>query len=210
MNKKLVTIGIALTLTLVGCSTQRDDTNNTDNIEPTRYNEQMNRANDGNRPGDGTIYPRGVGDEARDNGDDMNRHERTGNYSVSEEAADRIVDQMDDIDQAYVLMTNRNAYVAALLDTDRAQERMDDQTNYDIAENTTEEGHILTDDVKNKISEIVQSVDSNIDNVYITTNPDFADLINNYMADVDAGKPVRGFFDQFGNMIERIFPQNKS
>jgi len=23
------------------------------------------------------------------------------------------------------------------------------------------------------------------------------------------GKPVRGFFDQFGNMIERLFPQNK-
>ncbi|HLR52391.1 MAG TPA: hypothetical protein VK072_05880 [Candidatus Avamphibacillus sp.] len=29
------------------------------------------------------------------------------------------------------------------------------------------------------------------------------------MDDMNNGKPVRGFFDQFGNMIERLFPQNK-
>src|SRR5699024_4777791 len=39
-------------------------------------------------------------------------------YDVSKEAADQIVDKVDEIDQAYVLTTKNNAYVAAKLDND--------------------------------------------------------------------------------------------
>lgn len=71
------------------------------------------------------------------------------------------------------------------------------------------EGHEVTDEVKNQIADIVQGVDNRIDNVYVSTSPDFVDLSHNYVTDMDNGKPVRGFFDQIGNTIERIFPQNK-
>ena len=67
----------------------------------------------------------------------------------------------------------------------------------------------VTDEVKNQIADIVQEVDDNIENVYVSTSPDFVDLVKDYTNDMDNGKPVRGFFDQIGNMIERIFPQNK-
>src|SRR5699024_2827022 len=78
-----------------------------------------------------------------------------------------------------------------------------------IANRRDVEGHEVTDDVKNQIAEIVQDVDNDIDNVYVSTSPDFFDLAGNYADDMDAGKPVRGFFDHIGNTIERIFPQNK-
>jgi len=42
--------------------------------------------------------------------------------------------------------------------------------------------------------------------VYVSTNPDFFDLTNGYIDDVNRGEPVEGFFDQFSNMIERLFP----
>ena len=100
-----------------------------------------------------------------------------------------------------MITTDNNAYVAAELDNDnkrgnnnRNNDRFDDQ---------------LSDEVKNKISKIVKSVNKDIDNVYVSTNPDFLDLTNNYANDVERGEPIEGFFDQFSNMIERIFPQNK-
>lgn len=202
-------------LMLVACTTQeRNNVNdNTDGVEPTRNNTGLNQVRDGSRINDqrnNTTFPDTIAEDQINDGEDTNRHGRTGNYSVSKEAADRIVDDVEHIDRAYVLMTNRNAYVAAELDTDRGETRQRDRdTKINDTNRSDSTGHDLTDDVKDKIADIVKDVDANIDNVYVTTNPDFADLVHNYMADMDAGKPVRGFFDQFGNMIERVFPQNK-
>src|SRR5690625_7251246 len=53
------------------------------------------------------------------------------------------------------------------------------------------DGEELTNEVKNQITDIVQSVDNNIDNVYVSTSPDFFDLANNYVDDMDNGRPVR-------------------
>lgn len=79
----------------------------------------------------------------------------------------------------------------------------------DVGDKRDVESDELTDEVKNQIADIVQEVDNNINNVYVSTSPDFVDLTENYVNDMDDGKPVRGFFDQIGNTIERIFPQNK-
>src|SRR5699024_127880 len=163
---------------------------------------------------------------------------------VSKEAADRIVKEVTDIDQAYVLTTKNNAYVAAKLDEnqttpndhlssndrnhnstgtnvrhtnhrnvkDRTVNKGDANrrgTDNHMANRRDVEGDAVTDDVKNQIAEIVQDVDNDIDNVYVSTSPDFFDLANDYADDMDEGKPIKGFFDQVGNTIERIFPQNK-
>src|SRR5699024_5243995 len=75
--------------------------------------------------------------------------------------------------------------------------------------NVYHDGDDLTEDVKNQIADIVQSVDRDINNVYVTTSPDFVNLSEQYSTDLDEGRPVRGFFDQIGNAIERIFPQDR-
>lgn len=221
------------------------------NVEQTRFHDDMNRTGDQGqqdnmqrRDRQGTSNM--SGDDRRDN-NRGNRNEQS--YDVQEEAADRITQEIDDINYAYVLTTNRNAYVAAVLDrdenntntrdqsmtnqgTNRQQDRdrmtsnkdgnaqqnegltndrmtNRDQTNNQGTNRGRDEGRELTDDVKNEIERIVKDVDPNIDNVYVSTNPDFADLTNNYINDFNSGKPVRGMFDQMGNMIERIFPQNR-
>src|SRR5699024_3429765 len=90
-----------------------------------------------------------------------------------------------------------------------------DRNRRGVADNDLEDRTFIGQDdqinteLKRDIAEIVRSVDSNIDNVYVSTNPDFVDLTNNYIDDIDAGHPIRGFFDEMGNMIERIFPQNR-
>ncbi len=271
----LFAVIFSVVLILVGCQGY----NNKDNrpsqntsFENTRYNNKtgtVNNRDDGRNVDDGN-FTRNV----------RNRNETSGNlnrstnnsqdrYDVSKEAADKIVEEIAEIDSAYVLTTKRNAYVAAKLNNnnnnattgqnrtatrgktnssfehvrnpndrnvtnrtvnnreegrlkegDRATARRGKATNQ---KNTTNQNNTnipnrrgfdnfdddLTDDIKTQIGDIVQSVDNNIKNVYVSTSPDFFDLADNYVDDMDNGRPIRGFFDQIGNTIERIFPQNK-
>lgn len=67
----------------------------------------------------------------------------------------------------------------------------------------------LTSDIKDKIAHAVKSVDENIDNVYISVNPDFYDRMNTYSRDIRNGRPVSGFMDEFSDIIRRVFPNAK-
>lgn len=224
MKLKLYSMAIVFVLLLVGCNTGQDNTGTNDNgnIEPTRYND--NNLNDGiNRDQGRGMRPDGTTNINNRNTGDRNNANQGDRYEISREAADRITEEIDEIDQAYVLTTRNNAYVAAVIDDDnrdnnrrngnnmsgidRGMNQANDMNNGNRNQNGNGDTE-LSDDVKEKIADIVQSVDNNIDNVYVTTNPDFADLTNNYMDDFDNGKPVQGFFDQIGNMIERVFPEN--
>lgn len=196
MKLKLLGIGIASILTLVGCQGTNDNQEGAmdrdNNIEQTRFNDtnENNRMTDDNR-----MNPLKNDDRDNMNKDTDKNEER---YDVSKEAADKITDKVAEIDNAYVLTTKNNAYVAAVLDNDNNKNDGKQDTGKD-----------LTDEVKKEIGDIVKSVDKDIDHVYVTTNPDFADLTNNYTNDMNNNKPIRGMFDQIGNMIERVFPQNK-
>lgn len=219
MKVRILSIFAVLLLALAACNGmggdnqegRQDGTNN--NVEPTRYNADDGRTNnmnnrnytmDRDRDNEGRDH-RGLNREDRDNTRDNDR------YDIAEEAADRITDEIDVIDQAYVLTTDNNAYVAAMMDNNDNDDNdgTRDHTRNNVRQDRNDDGEELTDEVKDDIADIVQSVDNDIDNVYVSTNPDFFDLMNNYVDDMNNGQPVRGFFDQFGNMIERLFPQNK-
>lgn len=234
---KLLMFSLAFFLFLivtVGCQSNNDNegmndrNNRNDNIENTRYDRNLNNDNrDGLINNDRTT--RNNRNNTLDNNRIENRTDKMTNrnenrYDVSEEAAEKITNEIDEIDYAYVLTTNNNAYVAAVLDTDNNDRMnnnrsiMNDKNNNNNRSRANDDGmtrninnedaHELTDDVKTRISDIVKSVDGDINNVYVTTNPDFANLTNDYINDTNEGRPIRGFFDQIGNMIERIFPQN--
>lgn len=259
MKGKILPVFITVFLVLAGCQGMGNN-NNTDNTEEsqrgtgepferTRTNHQTND--------DNMLTPRFVDDINDRNRDSNNRasNNRQDRYEVSEEAAERIVDEIPEIDQAYVLTTRHNAYVAATLDKENATKRdnlaYNDRQNSsagmnvrnvndrNVRDRTVNKGdsnkrrtdnhmanrketpstHIgnkrdaesdeVSDQVKNEIADIVQEVDEDIENVYVSTSPDFFNLTENYVNDMQDGKPVRGFFDQIGNTIERIFPQNK-
>ncbi|WP_244986926.1 YhcN/YlaJ family sporulation lipoprotein [Oceanobacillus caeni] len=179
-------------------------------------NDIFNNDN-GNRVGDRNDGFRNVADRndgVRNVGDrnDGVRNNNNTRYEVSKEAANQISKKVKEIDNVYVLTTDNNAYVAAELDTDNNNNNNNNVNNNNNNINNNNNDMFddqLSDHVKKEISDIVRSVDNDIDNVYVSTNPDFFNLANNYSNDVDRGKPVEGFFDQFGNMIERLFPQNK-
>ena len=136
--------------------------NNTNNA-----NNQVNQKN---------VNHRGPRTLANDNED--NRIE------IADQAAEKIT-KVKGVRQANVLVTRRNAYVAAWLDNDQ---------------------NTLTREIEDQIAKQVRATDANIENVYVSTNPEFADRVNTYVDDVQQGRPVEGFMEQFSEFVERLFP----
>ncbi|MDC3413596.1 YhcN/YlaJ family sporulation lipoprotein [Aquibacillus sp. 3ASR75-11] len=236
MMWKTIGLTIAASLTLIGCQNADEigqggnDLN--DNVEQARFNGTTDF------PGDDNNQQRGLTDNQQNNqghmqdrngtngnnigngrngnnigngtntgnntGNQMNQDQRQGQgqnqgnqqYDVSDRAAERITQNVKGVDNAYVLTTENNAYVAAEMDADAQQ-------------NNTGQNNDVSDKIKSQITDAVKAVDNDIDNVYVSTNPDFVNLTNNYVNDVDNGNPVEGFFQQFGDMVERIFPETE-
>lgn len=219
MKTKIIGACLLASVVLVGCNTNdnneegmRSDKNP---VEQTRYNKDMDGLNnevqheDGvyeknrydqdqvgnkdNMKNNGTNNDNTNNENTNNNDNDKNKNGNRDDYKVSKKASDRINKDVKGINGAYVVMTKNNAYVAANLDKG----------------GSAKSGKELTDNTKKKIKKIVKDSEPNVDKVYVTTDPDFSNLLSNYSDDVNNGKPIRGFFDQFGNMTERLFPENK-
>lgn len=238
--KKLLSIIVVAFLFLAGCQSGNNDMNREDRtpVDETRNTSDNQKNNDG--------ITQNVENKNRFKTNDRRDTDRgQERYDVSNEAAERIVDEVKEIGHAYVLTSKKNAYVAATLrendrspgDRSDADERRRNSSNKNDENNRTDDrnkndrgtagettnfrdedrnsqnrndrGGEITDEVKKQITDIVKDTDKNIDNVYVSTSPDFFNLTNDFADDVQNGQPVEGFFDQIGNMIERVFPQNK-
>lgn len=101
--------------------------------------------------------------------------------AVSDQA-ENAVTAIPEVDQSNVIVTDNNAYVAVKLN-----ERADNK---------------LSSQLEDKIFREVKSADRNIDNVYISANPEFFTRMNGYSRDLINGRSTNGFSD----LIRRIFP----
>jgi spore cortex protein len=110
------------------------------------------------------------------------------NYSISDEAANKVT-ELDEVSKAFVLTTERNAYVAAVLENG-------------------ENGQV-TKELKDKIAKQIKRVDAGIKNVYVSTNPDFVDRMRGYGDKAENGKPVEGFGEELTDVLQRVFPDRE-
>jgi spore cortex protein len=202
MKKSLfIAATLIFSLYLTGCArnnVNNDIANRDRGTEPTRVNDQTPGPG-ANRPG---ITRTDVTDTRinRDTNRRMDNDPNDVRYTpntigtdnsrmrVADRAADKVAG-LPEVDSANVIVTYNNAYVAAKLDPS-ARNR-------------------LTKDVEHKIKRAVKSTDRNIDNVYVSVNPDFYKQINDYARDIRNGKPISGFFTQITDAIRRVFPDAK-
>ncbi|NGP46356.1 YhcN/YlaJ family sporulation lipoprotein [Bacillaceae bacterium SIJ1] len=104
---------------------------------------------------------------------------------IADKAAERVTD-LEEVEDATVIMTNRNAYVGVEL-----QDGNEDA---------------VSSETKKKVADKVREADDSIERVYVSANADFLDRIEGYADDVENGEPVEGFFEEFNKMIQRVFP----
>lgn len=175
--KGIVVTGIALTMLATGCG-------NVDNQGTARGNNQGDALN---------VNYDNMGrytENVRRDGVNPRRVNETNDprLEVADEASKRITD-LNEVKSSNVLVTNRNAYVAAVLEG---------------PENTE-----LSKEVEEKIANQVRQADSNIRNVYVSVNPEFVDRMEGYTNDINQGRPIAGIFDEFTEMVQRIFPTRR-
>ncbi len=200
-TKSILCIGLVSGL-LMGCGTynKNADHNLTGNRtnEPlgVRYNPQDNRNWDGNNMNTGVNDNRfGVNDNRlgvnNNRGRNMSMTDgatHNEKLRVADDAADRIA-RLSEVDTAHVIVTDRNAYVAVKLNNRANNE--------------------LTKNVERKIAKEVRDVDSHVDHVYVSVNPDFFHRMTGYGNDIRSGRPVSGFFNEFTDTVHRVFPTSR-
>ncbi|MGD6833973.1 YhcN/YlaJ family sporulation lipoprotein [Sutcliffiella halmapala] len=169
--------GLAFTLLATGCGNVDDygaANRNAPNDSLNVNYEQMGRYN---RPDNvrNNINPRRVNDENEPR------------MAIADRAADNVTD-LKEVETCNVIVTDDNAYVAAVLDNGKDE---------------------LSQDVERKIADQVRKADPDIDDVFVSVNPDFIDRMDGYANDLRSGRPVRGMLDEFTETVQRIFPTNR-
>lgn len=173
-----------LTACGMGKNTTKDNANENEPVENGVTNDNTENKDDpavndaGNDEGNGL-----------DNGVDHNGESR---MDHAEDAADKVA-ELDEVDNATVIITDNNAYVAVMMKSE--------------GDNATDEA--LSSELEDKIADKVRGVKSDVKNVYVSLSPDFAERMRGYGERINEGEPIEGFFEEFGEAVRNVFPDAK-
>lgn len=181
MNYKAIVSSVMMALVITGCSYN--------NKEGASENLGLNRTHQDNldNPMNVSDTRQNVNDNVNDNVYDNNDNNDNGinDMRVSKDISNR-VEALKEVSNASVIVTENNAYVGAVLK---------DGGDKDIS-----------NDLKDRIADAVRGADPSVDQVYVSTNPDFVQRMKGYANDIQNGKPVAGFAEEFRDLVTRIFP----
>ncbi|KIL47065.1 YhcN/YlaJ family sporulation lipoprotein [Jeotgalibacillus campisalis] len=120
------------------------------------------------------------------NDDQKNADASDGRLEVSEDAAAKI-STVEGVEDAWVFVTNQDAFVAIEL--------------------LNSEGEEVPQEIKNEvISEIEASDLKDIENIYISSSPEMRDTFAAYVKRIKDGDSVEKLADEFRGDVERMIP----
>ncbi|MFB0636802.1 YhcN/YlaJ family sporulation lipoprotein [Bacillus rugosus] len=189
-KKQVLASMLLIPLLMTGCGMANQGEGRRDNANPENVNYRNPVNNNGTRNmNDANNNRDNVDNNLTDNVNDNDNGNNNGNdnrkLEVADDAADKITD-MKEVKHANVIVAGNQAYVAVVLTNGNKE---------------------VGKDLKKKISDKVRDTDKNMDNVYVSANPDFVDRMQGYGERIQNGDPVAGFFDEFSETVQRIFPQ---
>lgn len=106
---------------------------------------------------------------------------------IADEAESR-VEQLDDVREATVIVTDQNAYVAVVLE---GKPKGEGRKN-----------------TENRIADKVRDADQGLQNVYVSSNPDFVNRLNDFRSRLQSGQPA-GLLEEFHETVQRVFPNRQ-
>jgi YhcN/YlaJ family sporulation lipoprotein len=192
MRKRLIitTVLLSSALALSGCLDRTGDVGNK-NIRPNSVNKYGINDNGMNR----TRFANDQDNEQnRMYGERIENNNVIGMHGNSRiEMSDKIANKLTaspEIDTAFVVLTDNNAYVAVTQ-----------------ASKVNTKNIQLTDALKDKIADQVKSMAPSVENVFVSTNPDFISRMQGYASEVSQGRPIQGLITEFNALVERVFPK---
>jgi YhcN/YlaJ family sporulation lipoprotein len=220
MRKRILalTAGVLLSTMLVGCSEKQGDLGN----KNIRSNSIRYDAN-GNLLKDKRFANDQLNEMNRKNGRRLNSNNLIGSHKnyrleMSEIIAEEVM-KMEEIKSSCVMLTDVNAYVAVSLDEawSAGGAEMMSRTNMGLEGNDGVEmnkrmsslstGNDKLDvQIKGKIENMVRRLKPDVNQVYVSADPEFVVRMNAYRNDVRQGRSIQGYIAEFNAMAERIFP----
>lgn len=117
------------------------------------------------------------------------------NLELADKASEKIA-ELEEVESATVILTDNNAYVGVVLN------KKADGTEI-------KEGSEELDELYAKIRKELSMTNADVKNVYISINPEFVDRMKDYGKKIEEGKPVEGLFEEFSELVKRVFPDAK-
>ena len=222
-NKISIIVVIGLMVMLTACNMNGDTGagENENGNQNRTLDRARNFANDGNRFGTHRANRSQMDNsftQDRVYGNDIHPLHRNSRLEANERLAKAIA-ELDGVDSASAMLTDRNAYIGIVTDNNggfkRNLRRMNTDDNGNQADNDfnfgqyTEQNEEVADELKEKVSKRVRELHPEVENVYVSANPNFVERLDNMIQSMGSGRPVRGLVNEFNTLVERIFPENK-
>ena len=196
-KKKFFVLSAALLvvscLFLTGCSSEqnRQNTPSDNNQTPSTQNStNMSPNNNGMNSGmNGTTNMNGT--NSTDNATRMGTS-TTGSNSLhqrAEKIADAVVDDIDAVKDARVIISDKMAYVSVSI--------------------TETAGADTAKTLKEEVGQVVKKTDTAIEDVYVMEDADTFTRMKEMVDDIADGKPVSGFIEELDNMFTRVMPSKE-
>jgi len=151
---------------------------------------------------------------------DSNRNDKT--LTISDRAEQQ-VEKMDGVEDAHVIISNNDAYVAlklASVNKDEGNESdtgdmngqgADQNTNNEDAGNKTDDNNTksryskVSTKYEQKVADLVREADNKIHEVYVSANPDLYDQVTTFANNINTGQNNEGLFEDFNDMVNDFF-----
>ncbi len=196
-KKKFFVLSAALLfvscLLLTGCSSEqnRQNTPSDNNQTPSTQNStNMSPNNNGMNSGmNGTTNMNST--NSTDNATRMGTS-TTGSNSLhqrAEKIADAVVDDIDAVKDARVIISDKMAYVSVSI--------------------TETAGADTAKTLKEEVGQVVKKTDTAIEDVYVMEDADTFTRMKEMVNDIADGKPVSGFIEELDNMFTRVMPSKE-
>ena len=196
-KKKFFVLSAALLfvscLLLTGCSSEqnRQNTPSDNNQTPSTQNStNMSPNNNGMNSGmNGTTNMNGT--NSTDNATRMGTSTTDSNslHQRAEKIADAVVDDIDAVKDARVIISDKMAYVSVSI--------------------TETAGADTAKTLKEEVGQVVKKTDTAIEDVYVMEDADTFTRMKEMVDDIADGKPVSGFIEELDNMFTRVMPSKE-
>ena len=196
-KKKFFVLSAALLfvscLLLTGCSSEqnRQNTPSDNNQTPSTQNStNMSPNNNGMNSGmNGTTNMNGT--NSTDNATRMGTSTTDSNslHQRAEKIADAVVDDIDAVKDARVIISDKMAYVSVSI--------------------TETAGADTAKTLKEEVGQVVKKTDTAIEDVYVMEDADTFTRMKEMVNDIADGKPVSGFIEELDNMFTRVMPSKE-
>lgn len=190
-KKKFFVLSAALLfvscLLLTGCSSEQNRQNT-----PSDNNQTPSTQNSTNISPNNSGMNSGMnGTNSTDNATRMGTS-TTGSNSLhqrAEKIADAVVDDIDAVKDARVIISDKMAYVSVSI--------------------TETAGADTAKTLKEEVGQVVKKTDTAIEDVYVMEDADTFTRMKEMVNDIANGKPVSGFIEELDNMFTRVMPSKE-